>query len=220
MNSRKTLKELLLDYPWWQAIVIQITRTIGHPRKWKADLHGFSLSLLPAVLTFHAGLAVLGKEDAMAFSKWLYICAIMIVVFIKGFSKDVVDDGAEPIKFEVGPIKCEVRPIVLKFGFSLIALVPFAFLSEFVGIVSDDPADKAWAGLIGAAIIALVSYKTLALSPEYLLDAKNAPPLLCDRERAVLKTAAVVYGVIVIAALPRLLSDSTKDLVMTLPSCW
>lgn len=217
----KNLKELRLVYPFSEAITIQLARTVGHPRKWKAEVYGFSLSLLPAVLAFHAGLAALGTEDAnLTFSTCLYICAIIIVVFIKGFSKDVVDDGAEPINFKAGPIKFGVRPIVLKFGFSLIVLVLSAFLSEFVGIGSDDPTDKAWAGFIGAVIIALVSHKILALSPEYLLDAKNTPPLLCDRERAVLKTAAVVYGAVVIASLPRLLSDNTKDLVMTLLTFW
>lgn len=151
------------------------------------------------MVAFHAGPAVLGTEDVnLTFSYWLYICVIAIVLFIKGFSKDVVDDGAESLNFEA-------RLIALKSVFSSIVVVLFAFLPEFVGILSDDPADKAWAGLIGAAIIALVSYKTLALSPEYLLDAKNAPPLLCDRERAVLKTAAVVYGALVVASLPRLL---------------
>lgn len=195
----KNLKELRLVYPFSQAIAIQIIRTVGYPRKWKADLHGFSLSLLPAVLAFHAGPAVLGTEDVnLTFSTCLYICAVIIVLFIKGFSKDVVGDGAESLNFEV-------RLIALKLGFSSIVVVLFPFLPAFVSLFSDNPSDEAWAGLIGAAIIALISYKTIALSPEYLLDAKNAPPLLCDRERAVLKTAAVVYGTLVVASLPRLL---------------
>lgn len=217
----KNLKELRLVYPCAEAVGIQLARTIGHPRKWKADLHGFSLSLLLAALAFHAGLAASGIKDAgLTFSTCLYLGAVIIVAFIKGLSKEVVVGEEKPIKFKAGPIKLEVRPIVLKFGFSLIILVPFAFLPAFVSLCSDDPAAEVWAGFIGAVIIAFVSYKTLALSPEYLLDAKNSPPLLCDRVKAVWTIAAVVYGAVVVASLPRLLSDNAKDLVMTLLTCW
>jgi|SRR5699024_5530332 len=143
----------------------EINEWLAHktrPAPWKADVYGFTLSLLPAALVFHMGLAAAGVGGAQwVFSLCLYGVAILIVLFIKGLSKELVDNRTELCKFLVG------------FSFVL----AFAIIPILVEIFGNTPAYGAWVGLIGAAIVALVSHKMLALSPDYLAEAEKAPPL-------------------------------------------
>ena len=62
-------------------------------------------------------------------------------------------------------------------GFGLLALALLAFYPALPEILCSDPVDEAVVTLIGAAIIAFISQRWLALDPEYLVEAKKAPPL-------------------------------------------
>jgi len=99
----------------------------------------------------------------------------------------------------------------------IIGLVVVAFLLAAVGIIlgilSGDPVIQGWVALIAAAVTAIFSQKTLALDPDYLVKAKKAPPPFSDREKTVWKIAAAVYGILGVAALPRLLPENVKALV-------
>ena len=89
------LKELRLVYPLWQAGATLIGRTIGRPAQWKADLHAFALSLLPAVVAFIMTLVASGNIGATFIAIMvLYAFTFGTVVFIKGFSKEVDDKAA------------------------------------------------------------------------------------------------------------------------------
>ena len=160
--------------------------------KWKADLHAFALSFLPAVVAFHAALAASGAiGPTFCIGLVLYAFTFGTVGFIKGFSKEVDDKAAGN-----------------KVGISLLFLVPVAFLPAFTKEFGGSPTNEAWAGLAAAAATAIISQKFLALDPKYLVGAKKSPPLFSDREKMVWKIAAAVYGVLVVAALPRLLPEN------------
>ena len=160
--------------------------------KWKADLHAFALSFLPAVVAFHAALAASGAiGPTFCIGLVLYAFTFGTVGFIKGFSKEVDDKAARN-----------------KVGISLLFLVPVAFLPAFTKGFGGSPTNEAWAGLAAAAATAIISQKFLALDPKYLVGAKKSPPLFSDREKRVWKIAAAVYGVLVVAALPRLLPEN------------
>ena len=199
------LKELRLVYPWWQAGAILIGRTIGRPAQWKADLHAFTLSLLPAVIAVHALLATPG---AIGTTFWinmgLYAITFGTVVFFKGFSKAVVDDKEKEV--------VDDKTARNKVGISLIVLVSAAFLPVFTKEFGGSPTNEAVVTLIGAAIIAFISQKFLALDPDYLVEAKKSPPLVSDREKRVWKKAAAVYGILGVAALPRLLPENALNM--------
>ena len=63
--------------------------------KWKADLHAFALSFLPAVVAFHAALAASGAiGPTFCIGLVLYAFTFGTVGFIKGFSKEVDDKAA------------------------------------------------------------------------------------------------------------------------------
>ena len=130
----------------------------------------------------------------------LYVFTFGTVVFIKGFSKEVDDKAARN-----------------KVGISLFILVVVAFLLAAVGKVletlSDDPVIQGLVALIAAAVTAIISQKFLALDPKYLAEAKKSPPLFSDREKTVWKIAAAVYGVLVVAALPRLLPENILNML-------
>jgi len=195
------LKELRLVYPLWQAGATLIGRTIGRPAQWKADLHAFALSLLPAVVAFIMTLVASGNIGATFIAIMvLYAFTFGTVVFIKGFSKEVDDKAARN-----------------KVGISLFILVVVALALAAVGIIlgilSGDPVIQGLVALIGAAVTALISHKPLALDPKYLVEAKKSPPLFSDREKRVWQKAAAVYGVLVVAALPRLLPENVTALV-------
>lgn len=191
------LKELRLVYPCLQAGTILVGRTIGRPAQWKAALHAFALSFLPAVIAVHIALAASGAiGTTLWISMGLYAIMVITAVFFKGLSKKLIDD----------------KTAVNKVGFSLIFLVLVAFLSELVKVLSGDPVIQGWVALIGAAVTAIISHKRLALDPEYLAEAEKAPPLFCDREKTVWKIAAAVYGVLGVAALPRLLPENALNM--------
>ena len=195
------LKELRLVYPLWRAGATLIGRTIGRPAQWKADLHAFALSLLPAVVAFIMTLVASGNIGATFIAIMvLYAFTFGTVVFIKGFSTEVDDKAARN-----------------KVGISLFILVVVALALAAVGIIlgilSGDPVIQGLVALIGAAVTALISHKPLALDPKYLVEAKKSPPLFSDREKRVWQKAAAVYGVLVVAALPRLLPENVTALV-------
>lgn len=187
------LKELRLVYPWRQAGAILIGRTIGRPTQWKADLHAFALSLLPVVVAVHALLAMPGNIGATFIAIMvLYAIMVVMVVFFKGLSRKVVDN----------------KKALNRLGYGLLALVFFAFHPAVPKILGSDPVDEAVVTLIGAAIVAFISQKFLALDLDYLVEAKKSPPLFGDREKTVWKIAAAVYGVLVVVTLPRLLPEN------------
>ena len=63
--------------------------------KWKADLHAFALSFLPAVVAFHAALAASGAiGPTFCIGLVLYAFTFGTVGFIKGFSMEVDDKAA------------------------------------------------------------------------------------------------------------------------------
>lgn len=192
------LKELRLVYPLWRAGATLIGRTIGRPAQWKADLHAFALSLLPAVVAVHANLAM---DGAIGTTFWismgLYAIMVFMVVFLKGLSKKVRDN----------------KTARNKVGISLIVLVSAAFLPVFTKGFGGSPTNEAWAGLAAAAVTAFISHKWLALDPEYLAEAEKSPPLFSHREKRVWKIAAAVYGVLVVAALPRLLPENILNML-------
>src|SRR5699024_1668937 len=151
--------------------------------------------LLPAVVAFIMTLVASGNIGATFIAIMvLYAFTFGTVVFIKGFSKEV-DDKARN-----------------KVGISLFILVVVALALAAVGIIlgilSGDPVIQGLVALIGAAVTALISHKPLALDPKYLVEAKKSPPLFSDREKRVWQKAAAVYGVLVVAALPRLLPEN------------
>ena len=100
-----------------------------------------------------------------------------------------------------------LRIIVLVFVAFLLAAVGI-----FLGILSGDPVIQGWVALIAAAVTAIFSQKFLALDPKYLVGAKKSPPLFSDREKRVWEIAAAVYGVLVVAALPRLLPENILNI--------
>lgn len=174
------LKELRLVHPRWQAVAILIGRTIGRPAQWKADLHAFTLSLLPAVVAVHALLAASGAIGTTFWiSMGLYAIMASTVVFFKGFSKAVVDDKEKAV--------VDDKTARNKVGISLIVLVSAAFLPVFTKEFGGSPTNEAWAGLATAAIIAFISQKFLALDLKYLVEAKESPPLFSHREKRVWK---------------------------------
>ena len=165
--------------------------------KWKADLHAFALSFLPAVVAFHAALAASGAiGPTFCIGLGLYAIMFFTVVSIKELSKGVVDDKAAGNKV----------------GISLLFLVPVAFLPAFTKGFGGSPTNEAWAGLAAAAATAIISQKFLALDPKYLVGAKKSPPLFSDREKRVWQKAAAVYGILVVAALPRLLPENILNI--------
>ena len=188
--------------PKWRKGLNKWGDRIGRPAQWKADLHAFSLSLLPTVVAFYAALAASGARGA---TFWiimvLYAIMVITVVFFKGFSKEVVDD----------------KTALIKVGFSLIFLVVVPFVPIVVSWgweePSGDPVIQGWVALIAAAVTAIFSQKPLALDPKYLVEAKKSPPLFSDREKRVWQKAAAVYGVLAVAALPRLLPENVTALV-------
>lgn len=195
------LKELRLVYPLWRAGATLIGRTIGRPAQWKADLHAFTLSLLPTVVAFYAALAASGARGATFWiSMGLYAIMVSTVVFFKGFSKEVDDKAARN-----------------KVGISLFILVvvPFAPIVVSWGCEepSGDPVIQGWVALIGAAVTAIISHKRLALDPEYLVEAKKSPPLFGDREKTVWKIAAAVYGILGVVTLSRLLPENILNML-------
>ena len=169
--------------------------------KWKADLHAFALSFLPAVVAFHAALAASGAiGPTFCIGLVLYAFTFGTVVFIKGFSKEVDDKAARN-----------------KVGISLFILVVVALALAAVGIIlgilSGDPVIQGLVALIGAAVTALISHKPLALDPKYLVEAKKSPPLFSDREKRVWKKAAAVYGILGVVTLPRLLPENILNML-------
>lgn len=132
------------------------------PAQWKADLHAFTLSLLPTVVAVHA---LLAWNGAIGTTFWismvLYTIMVFMVLFFKGLSRKVADN----------------KKALNRLGFGLLALALFAFHPALPKILCSDPVDEAVVTLIGAAIIAFISQKFLALDPDYLAEAEKAPPL-------------------------------------------
>lgn len=91
----------------------------------------------------------------------LYAIMVITVVSIKGLSRKVADN----------------KKALNRLGFGLLALALFAFYPALPEILNSDPVEKAVVTLIGAAIIAIISQKFLALDPDYLAEAEKAPPL-------------------------------------------
>ena len=185
------LKELRLVYPCLQAGTILVGRTIGRPAQWKADLHAFALSFLPAVVAF---MVTLAWNDAMGTT--LRICIVLYAIMVITVAL-----------FKYHSTKDDNKVLDRIFR-RIIGLVVVAFLLAAVGILSGDPVIQGWVALVAAAVTAIFSQKFLALDPKYLVGAKKSPPLFSDREKRVWKIAAAVYGVLVVAALPRLLPEN------------
>lgn len=121
---------------------------------------------------------------------------LVIVVFLKGLSRKVADDNEALNRLGVG----------------LFTLVFLAFLPSLTKILSNNPVNEAVAALIGAAIIAFISQKFLALDSEYLAEAEKAPPLFSNRDKKLLKIEALTYGFYTLAALPKILPENVKSL--------
>ena len=202
VNSRNQIREAPALKTCRNPPIVCVWRHYDKPiPKWKADLHAFALSFLPAVVAF---IVTLLASGAIGITFWismgLYVFTFGTVVFIKGFSKEV-----------------DVKAARNKVGISLFILVVVAFLLAAVGKVletlSDDPVIQGLVALIAAAVTAIISQKFLALDPKYLAEAKKSPPLFSDREKTVWKIAAAVYGVLVVAALPRLLPENILNML-------
>ena len=134
----------------------------------------------------------------------LYAIMFFMVALFKYHSTKVVDDN----KVLDGIFR---RIIVLVFAAFLLAAVGIV-----LGILSGDPVIQGWVTLIGAAVTAIISHKPLALDPEYLVEAKKAPPLFSDREKTVWKKAAAVYGILGVVTLPRLLPENILNMLRQL----
>ncbi|MGP5603437.1 hypothetical protein [Corynebacterium casei] len=171
--------------------------------KWKADLHAFALSFLPAVVAFIMTLVFAGPIGS-TFCIGLVLYAIMVITVALFKYHSTKDDNKV------------LDGIFLR----IIGLVVVAFLLAAVGIIlgilSGDPVIQGWVTLIGAAVTAIISQKTLALDPDYLVKAKKAPPLFSDREKTVWKKAAAVYGVLAVVTLPRLLPENILNMLRQL----
>lgn len=148
--------------PKWRKVLNKWGDRIGRPAQWKVALHGFALSLLPVVVAVHALLAWNGAIGATFWiSMVLYAIMVITVVFFKGLSREVANN----------------KKALNRLGFGLLALALLAFYPALPEILCSDPVDEAVVTLIGAAIIAFISQRWLALDPEYLVEAKKAPPL-------------------------------------------
>ncbi|MGP5115082.1 hypothetical protein ACTXJJ_10950 [Corynebacterium casei] len=66
----KTHKELLLVYPWWQTVKIQIVRAIGVPKRYKIALYDLALALLPAAAALCASFSLKIQPVAL---EWEYL---------------------------------------------------------------------------------------------------------------------------------------------------
>lgn len=148
--------------PKWRKVLNEWGGCIGRPAQWKADLHAFALSFLPAVVAFMVTLVASGAIGTTFWiSMGLYAIMVVMVLFFKGLSRKVADN----------------KKALNWLGFGLLALVVLAFHPAVPKILSSDPVDEGLVALIGAAIIAIISQKVLALDPDYLAEAKKAPPL-------------------------------------------
>ena len=177
--------------PKWRKVLNKWGDRIGRPAQWKADLHAFALSFLPAVVAF---MVTLAWNDAMGTT--LRICIVLYAIMVITVAL-----------FKYHSTKDDNKVLDRIFR-RIIGLVVVAFLLAAVGILSGDPVIQGWVALIAAAVTAIFSQKFLALDPKYLVGAKKSPPLFSDREKRVWKIAAAVYGVLVVAALPRLLPEN------------
>lgn len=167
--------------------------------KWKADLHAFALSFLPAVVAF---MVTLAWNDAMGTTLWISMGLYAIMVITVAL-------------FKYHPTKDDNK-VLDRIFLRIIGLVVVAFFLAAVGIIlgilSGDPVIQGWVALIAAAVTAIFSQKFLALDPKYLVGAKKSPPLFSDREKTVWKIAAAVYGILGVAALPRLLPENILNI--------
>ena len=145
--------------PKWRKVLNKWGDRIGRPAQWKVALHGFALSLLPVVVAVHALLAWNGAIGATFWiSMVLYAIMVITVVFFKGLSREVANN----------------KKALNRLGFGLLALALLAFYPALPEILCSDPVDEAVVTLIGAAIIAFISQRWLALDPEYLVEAKKS----------------------------------------------
>lgn len=185
--------------PKWRKVLNKWGDRIGRPAQWKAALHAFALSFLPAVVAFIVTLAWNG-----AMGTTLRICIVLYVIMF----------------FTVALFKClstkDDNKVLDRIFRRIIGLVVVAFLLATVGEVletlSGDPVIQGWVALIAAAATAIISQQPLALDPDYLAEAKKSPPLFSDREKRVWKIAAAVYGILGVAALPRLLPENILNI--------
>ena len=203
--------------PKWRKVLNKWGDRIGRPAQWKADLHGFALSFLPAVVAF---MVTLAWNDNMG-ATFIAIIVLYAIMFItvalfkyrstKGDNKVLDTKGDNKVLDGKGDNKV-LDGIFLR----IIGLVVVAFLLAAVGIIlgilSGDPVIQGWVALIAAAVTAIFSQKFLALDPKYLVGAKKSPPLFSDREKRVWQKAAAVYGILVVAALPRLLPENILNI--------
>jgi len=147
---------------------------IGRPAQWKADLHGFALSFLPAVVAFMVTLAWNDNMGATFIAIMVLYAIMFITVALFKYHSTKGDNKVLDRIFR--------RIIVLVFAAFLLAAVGI-----ILGILSGDPVIQGWVALIAAAVTAIISHKPLALDPEYLVEAKESPPLFSDREKTVWK---------------------------------
>ena len=131
--------------------------------KWKADLHAFALSFLPAVVAFMVTLAWNDNMGA-TFIAIMVLYAIMFITVALFKYRSTKDDNKVLDRIFL-------RIIVLVFVAFLLAAVGI-----FLGILSGDPVIQGWVALIAAAVTAIFSQKFLALDPKYLVGAKKSPP--------------------------------------------
>ncbi|MGP5573625.1 hypothetical protein ACTXN6_13230 [Corynebacterium casei] len=144
------------------------------PAQWKADLHAFSLSLLPTVVAFYAALAASGARGP-TFWIIMVLYAIMVITVALFKYHSTKDDNKvldRIFRRIIGLVVVAFAPIVVSWGWEE---------------PSGDPVIQGWVALIAAAATAIISQKPLALDPKYLVEAKDSPPLFSDREKRVWK---------------------------------